>query len=154
MNDEFTLLTDRINLIELVNRFGVAIDLRDWEKLQSLFLNPTEFDYSSIGVRSGHLSPEEIANTACQDLSGFQATQHSITNHQISVEGDSATCVAHVRAMHFLPNDRGDSVFEMGGYYKIQLFRIRSDWKIGRWKFIYLWSHGNNNLFKLAQAAL
>lgn len=154
MNEQIRLLTDTLNIIELVSAFGLAIDLRDWEKLQSLFHNPTEFDYSSIGVKSGQLSPEEIANTARHDLSGFQATQHQITNHQVKVEGDRATCQAHVRAMHFLPNDRGDSVFEMGGYYTVQLMRSESQWKIKHWKFRVLWSYGNEDLFKLAQAKL
>ena len=154
MNEQLQLLTDHLSVIELVNRFGLAIDLRDWEKFQSLFMNPTEFDYSSIKVESGQLSPEEIANTARHDLSGFQATQHQITNHQVSVEGNSATCQAHVRAMHFLPNEQGDSIFEMGGYYTVQLMRNESQWKIQHWKFRVLWSYGNENLFKLAQAKL
>ncbi len=154
MNEQLQLLIDTLNIIELISAFGLAIDLRDWDKLQSLFHNPTEFDYSSIGVKSGQLSPEEIANTARHDLSGFQATQHQITNHQVKVEGDLATCQAHVRAMHFLPNDRGDSLLEMGGYYTVQLMRSESQWKIKYWKFRVLWSYGNEDLFKLAQAKL
>jgi hypothetical protein len=65
--------------------------------------------------------------------------------------GDSATCQAHVRAMHYLPNDQGDSVFEMGGYYTVQLIRAELDWKIQQWKFTFLWSFGNSALFELAQ---
>ncbi|WP_082650458.1 nuclear transport factor 2 family protein [Mastigocoleus testarum] len=117
-------------------------------------MNPTEFDYSSIGVKSRNLSPEEIANTARGDLSGFEATQHLITDHQVKVEGESATCQAHVRAIHFLPNEDGDSIFEMGGYYTVHLIRDQCDWKIQRWKFRILWSSGNQDLFKLARATL
>jgi hypothetical protein len=78
MNEQLIELVDRTHIIELVNRFGMSIDLRQWETMQSLFTNPTEFDYSSIGVASGLISPEEIVNTARHDLSGFQATQHLI----------------------------------------------------------------------------
>ncbi|MBE9169546.1 nuclear transport factor 2 family protein [Pleurocapsales cyanobacterium LEGE 06147] len=144
---------DRAKIIEVVNRYGLAIDLHDWERFHSLFVNPVEFDYSSIGVAAGSLQPEEIVNTARQDLSGFQATQHLITNHAVEILDDSATCLAHVRAMHFLPNDQGDSTFEMGGYYTAGLVRSESDWKIRRWKFSVLWSSGNRDLFRLAKGA-
>jgi hypothetical protein len=49
MNEQLQLLTNHLSVIELVNRFGLAIDLRDWDKFQSLFMNPTELDYSSKG---------------------------------------------------------------------------------------------------------
>lgn len=45
MNDSFlTSLADRIRIIELVNQFGMAIDLRDWESFRSLFTKGVEFD--------------------------------------------------------------------------------------------------------------
>ncbi|BAZ11673.1 hypothetical protein NIES4071_34990 [Calothrix sp. NIES-4071] len=151
MNDKLlTTLNDRAAIIQLIDAFGMAIDLRTWEKFESLFHNPTEFDYSSIGVIAGNLQPYEIVNTARHDLSGFQATQHQITNHQVEIIGDTATCTAHVRAMHYLPNTQGNSTFEMGGYYTVGLIRTPSNWKIQRWKFSMLWSHGNQNLFELA----
>ena len=133
MNDSFlTPLADRIRIIELVNQFGMAIDLRDWESFRRLFTNSVEFDYSSIGETAGRLQLDDIVNTARRDLGGFQATQHIITNHQVKLLNNDATCYAHVRAQHFLPNDRGKPTFEMGGYYTVGLVRTDSDWKIQR----------------------
>lgn len=37
MNEQLTLLIDKLSIIELVNNLGMAMDLRDWQKLQSLF---------------------------------------------------------------------------------------------------------------------
>ncbi|MEL6471198.1 MAG: nuclear transport factor 2 family protein [Cyanobacteria bacterium J06623_4] len=154
MTDKFIASSEnRAKIIEVVNRYGLAIDLHDWEGFRSLFVNPVEFDYSSIGVAAGSLQPDEIVNTARQDLSGFRATQHLITNHIVEILDDSATCLAHVRAMHFLPNDQGDNTFEMGGYYTSELVCSESDWKIQRWKFSVLWSSGNHDLFRLAKGA-
>ena len=152
MNDSFlTSLADRIRIIELVNQFGMAIDLRDWESFRSLFTKGVEFDYSSIGETAGRLQPDDIVNTARRDLGGFQATQHMITNHQVELLNDDATCYAHVRAQHFLPNDQGEPTFEMGGYDIVGLVRTGLDWKIQRWKFEVLWSRGNQELFSLAR---
>ena len=149
MND-LTSVADRLRIIELISQFGMAIDLRDWESFRSLFADQVEFDYSSIGEVAGTLDPDDIASNARKDLGGFQATQHMITNHQMELSDNDATCYAHVRAMHFLPNDQGESLLEMGGYYTAVLIRTDSDWKIQRWKFTVLWSRGNQELFSLA----
>ena len=149
--DSLTTLTDRAKIIEVVNQYGLAIDLRDWDLLHNIFANPVEVDYSSIGIPAASFQPEEMVNAARQDLSGLKATQHQITNHSVKISDDAATCLAHVSAMHFLPNDQGDNTFEIGGYYTAGLIRIGSDWKIKHWKFSVLWSRGNNDIFRLAK---
>lgn len=151
MNDSIALLNDRLKIVELINQFGMSIDLRDWTKFRSLFAESVEFDYSSIGEVAGVLQPAEIASTAQQDLGGFQATQHMITNHIVEFLEDSATSYAHVRAQHFLPNDRFDSMLQIGGYYHARLIPVDSNWKIKGWKFTILWSVGNLELFDLAK---
>ena len=151
MNDLANSLADKLAIIELLNRFGMAIDLRDWESFHSLFTEEVEFDYSSIGEVAGTLHPDDITNTARRDLGGFEATQHVITNHQVQLSEDRATCYAQVRAMHLLPNDKTESLLETGGYYTAELVRIDSNWKIQNWKFTILWSNGDLELFDLAK---
>ena len=148
---DFNNIIDQIQIIQLINHFGMAIDLRDWESFQDLFAETVEFDYSSIGEVAATLHPADIVNTARSDLGGFQTTQHVITNHLIQVQDNNATCQAHVRAMHFLPNHSGESTLEMGGYYTAKLVRIEDNWKIKAWKFTILWSRGNEQLFELAK---
>lgn len=152
MNDSLVnSLADRLTIIELLNHFGIAIDLRDWESFHRLFAEEVEFDYSSIGEVAGTLHPDDITKTARQDLGGFQATQHVITNHQVQLSTDNATCRAHVRAMHFLSNNKSESMLEIGGYYQAGLVRIDSNWKIQSWKFTILWSNGDLKLFDRAK---
>ena len=152
MNDSLVKsFTDKIKIIELINRFGMSIDLRDWSSFRSLFTEQVKFDYSSIGEVAGTLSADEIVNTARRDLGGFQTTQHLISNHLIEVKNDTATANAHVRAMHFLPNEVKDPLLEMGGYYTASLVLMDSNWKIQSWKFDILWSRGDLELFELAK---
>ena len=148
--NNFTV-SDRLDIIQLINHFGIAIDLRDWDTFRSLFADSVEFDYSSIGEVANTLKPEDITNTARSDLGGFQATQHVITNHLVQLQGDGANCQAHVRAIHFLPNQSGESTLEMGGHYLAELIREGNNWKIKSWKFTVLWSRGNEKLFDLAR---
>ena len=151
MTDLINPLADKLAIVQLLNQFGMAIDLRDWDSFRALFAESVIFDYSSIGEVAGTLKPEEIANTASNDLGGFQATQHVITNHIVELSGNRATCKAHVRAMHLLPNDDFEPMLEIGGYYIAGLTRTDSNWKIESWKFIILWSKGDLKLFDLAK---
>ena len=57
---------------------------------------------------------------------------------------DNATSRAHVRAIHFLSDDKSESMLEIGGYYHAGLVRIDSNWKI-------LWSNGDLKLFDIVK---
>ena len=152
MNDTaLTLISAQTKVVETVSRFGMLVDARDWDSFRSLFTDSVEFDYSDIGDVSDTLSPDEIAKNASESFSGFEATQHIISNHQVEVIDEVATCNAYVRAMHILPNEQGEPWLEIGGRYDAELICSESDWKIQSWKFSIMWSRGNQNLFSLAK---
>ena len=146
-----TSTTNKLTIVQLLNQFGTAIDLRDWETFRSLFADSVEFDYSAIGDVADTLSSDDILNNARKNFDGFKATQHLITNHIVEITGDRATCHAHVRAYHFLPNDKVKPRLEIGGYYTASLVRDRENWKIKQWKFSVLWTEGDVELFELAK---
>ena len=53
-------------------------------------------------------------------FAGWTATHHSITNHQIAVDGDRATIRAHVRAEHWAPSEvaaGGPNCWLVVGFY-------------------------------------
>ena len=152
MSDSLSIsATEKINIIELLNRFGIAIDSRDWDTFSSLFAQEVEFDYSSIGDIAGVFPPAEITNNAQKNFGGFKVTQHVITNHQIKPSSDTAKCEAYVRAMHVLPNEEVEPMLEIGGCYLAELIQTDSDWKIKSWKFELFWSKGDFALFDLAK---
>lgn len=140
---------DILTIIQCINRFGMAIDRRDWESFRTLFASEVSFDYSSIGEVAGVLTPDEVVANARKDLGGFKTTQHVITNHIIEIEDSVAHCQAHVRAMHYLPKEV-ESILEMGGYYEAEFIK-ESRWLIKNWKFTLLWSQGNEQLFEIAK---
>ena len=153
MNDSLSTSTaKKIEIITLLNQFGIAIDSRDWNTFGSLFADEVEFDYSAIGDIAGVFKSQEIAQNARKNFSGFQATQHLITNHQIELAStNEANCKAYVRAMHVLPNDEVEPMLEIGGCYIAKLIETDSHWKITSWKFELFWSQGDFALFELAK---
>ena len=150
MNDT-TLALAKTQIVETVSRFGMLVDDRDWDGFRALFANSVNFDYSDIGDVADTLHPDDIVKNASTSFSGFEATQHVISNHQVNATAEAATCRAYIRAMHILPNDQGEPWLEIGGRYDAELIRSGADWKIQSWKFSVMWSHGNQNLFSLAK---
>ena len=150
--------SDRAAIIDLVNRFGWTIDSRDWDGYEALFDDEVRFDYSAIDGPTGTLSPADIREGGYHELGGFDHTQHAITNHVVTLDGDRARCEAHFRAMHVLRDVEpglltdGETWFENGGHYSAGLVRRADGWRIADWTFSLYWSRGNGGLFKAARA--
>jgi pantothenate kinase len=82
------------------------------------------------------ISSEVWADQAISLVSGFEATQHIITNHVITIEGDRATCVAYLQAQHF----NSQNMYTVGGYYTNTLVRTAEGWKISKLKLTPTWT--------------
>ena len=75
-----------------------------------------------------------------------------MTNPIVDVQGDSAQCRMHMTAAHFLKNDRGSSVYAIGGCYVDQLSRIDGCWLINAVTLKLFWQRGNRDITELAVA--
>ena len=81
---------------------------------------------------------------------GLDATQHSMSNPRISVDGDTATCIVYMQAEHFLRVDEGDNFYTLGGYYTDHLIRTADGWKLTKVKLTVLWERGNKRVMTMA----
>ncbi len=100
------------------------------------------------------MKADQWVEFARRTITGLKATQHMITNHVITIEGDEATCVAYVQARHHLPNESGESEQTMFGYYTNRFVRTADGWKIRACKLTVNWSTGNFHVFTLARRRL
>jgi hypothetical protein len=57
-----------------------------------------------------------------------------------------------MQAQHYLPNDQGDNVYTLGGYYTNRLVRTPRGWRIWACRLTVTWATGNRYLFDLARA--
>src|SRR5712692_8329180 len=146
------LLLDRAEISDVQLRYATGLDSRDWALFRSCFTDEIEVDFTSVfGGDPRKVSADRWADAARRTLSGLAATQHMITNHVITVDGDKALCVAYVQAQHYLPNDRGDSIQTMGGYYTNRFVRTPQGWRIRSCKLTLTWTTGNWHIFELAR---
>ena len=71
----------------------------------------------------------------------FAVTQHVLSNHRITVQGDTATCAVYMQARHFpRPEEAGQTVWDIGGYYTHYLTRMAEGWKIARYILTVTWT--------------
>ena len=146
------LLLDKQEISEVQLRYATGLDSRNWALFQTCFTDEFDADFTSVfGGRAQRVSSERWAESARRTLSGLAATQHIITNHVITVDGDEALCIAYVQAQHYLPNDRGDSTQTMGGYYTNHFVRTQHGWRIASCKLTLTWNKGNWGIFALAR---
>ena len=141
---------DRLDIIDTVNTIFVGTDAHDWERVKDAFTDDVWLDYSSMGAEAATLSPEAIVESWQGVLPGFEATQHSISNHAVRINGDEATCMSYGTALHYLPDSGGD-VWRGVGHYHHHLVCTQQGWKVDRMTFTLRFMDGNTDLPALAQ---
>src|ERR1700730_8222522 len=107
-------LTDRAEISEVLARYASSIDLRDWPRLETCLTPDVTTDYGALGR---HENREHVIRSISGTLPGFDATHHMITNHEISIEGDTARTRAYLNVIHHLSGfAEGDHVTLRGHY--------------------------------------
>ncbi|MEO0883368.1 MAG: nuclear transport factor 2 family protein [Pseudomonadota bacterium] len=120
-------LSDRFEIQELLSAYCHAIDGRDWDRLDSLFTDDAEIDYSATGGMKGSLT--EIKVFLADTLPLFSSSQHFVTNPDIKIDG----ITAHVRSLLFNPMtmDRGGvpHTLFIGAWYIDTLVKRADGWR-------------------------
>jgi 3-phenylpropionate/cinnamic acid dioxygenase small subunit len=122
-------ISDRIEIQDLLTRYTVAIDEKDWEKLDTCFLSDAKVDYTTSGGIKG-VYPDVRAWLE-KALAPFTMTQHLISNTTVTIEGDRATSRTYVYNPMGIPKKDGSlHIFTVGAYYDDKLVRTSEGWRI------------------------
>jgi len=152
MNDSTVQkLLDRLEIIDVVNQVGITADSRDWNACRNCFLEQVDIDYTSLnGGQSSIIAADDLIKNWRKQLNGLKATQHMITNHAVTLNGDTASCISLFQAQHLFPNNVGFPLWTLGGVYHHQLVRTNGGWKVHRMKMTATWANGNQQIMTLA----
>ena len=143
MTDEqsLTLLTDRAAVSNLVLAFARALDGKDWMTCRRCLLDEIETDYSDLRCESpARVNADDFVAKRRVALERLK-TLHLSTNHQVTVEGDRATCVS-AGVIHRLRPEDGER-FDTYCTYTHFLVRAPAGWKIAKIKQTVHWNTGN-----------
>src|ERR1700736_4271931 len=84
MNQSVGYLSDRIEIDDLLTRYASALDMREWDTLDTVFTADAELDYRSAGGLCG--TYPEIKAWLSEVLPMFTWTQHLVLNRAVELE--------------------------------------------------------------------
>jgi SnoaL-like domain len=155
----------RIDIAETVYRFAYGIDRRDWSGYRQIFVAPPadiRFDYESYhGRPATRMNVDEWVAAVTPLFDGLDATQHTMSNPIVEVDGNSAHCRVYMQAAHFLWRDDLEAMtgspepeFTIGGYYDDHLvLEADGSWRIDAVTLTVWWRRGNEAIMALARGA-
>lgn len=120
-------IEDRLAIQDVICAVTINSDLNEPAAALACFTHDAVIDYSSVmGPGSAGVPVKEHRERLATFLPGFDKRQHQVTNFQVSLQGDEASCISQSRAVHFLNSE----VWEAWGTYHHRLRRTDLGWKI------------------------
>lgn len=122
-------VADRLAIMDVMTAYTRAIDTREWDRLDDVFTDGAVIDYTAVGgIRETFPA---IKAWLAMALGSFDVSQHIITNHEITITGDTAATRVYV--FNPMGKKRADgelALFFMGGYYVDRWVRTAAGWRI------------------------
>jgi SnoaL-like domain len=128
-SEQLQLLCDRLAIDDLLTRYTVALDTREWGLLATVFTPDAVIDYtSSHGIRGAF---PEVAAWLETTLSSFEMTQHMLGNKLIRLEGDRGTGRTYFFNPNAVTGGSGEpGLLFVGGFYLDRFVRTEQGWRI------------------------
>lgn len=149
MEKKLQVLLDKMEIMEVMARYGRAADTKDWEMLRTVFAET--FDFIAV---DGVGNPMPMLNININDFVKWnsdpgpkhKASEHMFSNFLIDVDGDKAHAVMSLRAQHYNPDVCGDHLYEVGGPYNGDFVRTADGWRLVRLEANFTWTKGNQSV--------
>ena len=137
-------MSDREDIIDLAIAYTWALDTKQFEDLRDVF-SP---DATAMlrGVECNGV--EAIITRISGAVTHLDATQHLVGNHQVTIDGDTATHRCQLHSQHFKEGVAGGDWFVVGGYYADELARTPLGWRITHRVMAQTWRSGNPEVTK------
>lgn len=133
-------MTDRDEIVEKINLYGLAMDSRRWDLFDRLFAEHVDADYGP----TAHWHDRESFKTDFGTFhEHFDATQHVMTNHLVTVEGDSACSLTYGQWRLLRHAAEGGPLWDGTGWYDDQWVRTHGGWRILKRVCRVVWCTGN-----------
>jgi len=135
-------LIDRAAISELLCSFARALDMRDYCTYVDNYADGGVLELPDP-VRPGEtivLHKEQMLDAVPKSLGRYRATHHLSANHQIRIDGDGASSVSYLQAVHVreAPGDH----WSAGGWYECDYLRTSAGWKFRRVRLSAVWLSG------------
>lgn len=137
-------MSDRDDIIDLAIGYTWALDTKHLDGLRDIFT----VDATSMlhGVECNGVDAI-IARIGGSTLR-LDTTQHLVGNHQVVVDGDTATHRCQLHSQHVRAGTPGGELFVVAGRYDDRLARTADGWRITHRVMTETWRSGNPDVVK------
>lgn len=132
----------RGEIIETINRYSWALDLKQCDRLADVFAPDLYADYE--GPVWTDLASFIADMTRAHDRLG--RTQHLLGSHVVSVDGDEATCGSYGHNTLTRLVDSEWAQFSIGTRYEDRLRRTDDGWRVYHRTARHLWRAGDRRV--------
>jgi hypothetical protein len=139
MNDALQEIRDREEIIGLTITYAWLLDHGPRERLDTVFVEDVTGNYRGARVE-GLQTIIEMCNNALDPLT---SSQHLVSNQQVKINGDTATCRCYLQAQHTLEGTEDGDNYIVAGRYEDELIRTPDGWRITHRTLIGDWTDGN-----------
>jgi uncharacterized protein (TIGR02246 family) len=132
-----TATDDRAEITELLARYAIACDRREFEQVGACFTEDGQATFAGTRLGPGR----DAIVTYLQPLVDVLMTQHVVGTASISVDGDRATATSYTTVTFVRPAaNGGHEAVHRGLSYDDQLVRTADGWKFKERFHQALWS--------------
>jgi ketosteroid isomerase-like protein len=118
--------SDQQAIIDVAIAYTYALDTKQFDDLKEVFAADATADLH--GVRCD--GREAIIARIERPISMLDATQHLVGNHQVHVDGATATHRCYLQSQHVKRGTPGGENYLIGGVYEDRLARTPDGWRI------------------------
>ena len=89
---------------------------------------------------------DAIRERVARALTPLDDSQHLVANHQVTIDGDDATCRCYLQAQHVRRAANASGAGEnyiIGGRYEDRMVRTAVGWRIAHRELVVMWREGN-----------
>jgi len=130
---------DRQEIIDLTIAYGWLLDHGPRDQLSTVFTQDAVADYGGqvfVGL-------DAIVDKVEQALGPLTISQHIVSNQQVTVVGDAASCRCYLHAQHHRAGTPGGDNYVIAGRYLDKLIRTNDGWRITQRQLVVDWTEGN-----------
>lgn len=132
-------ISDRIEIADVITRYTRAVDLREWDRLDTVFTPDAQIDYTSTGGTAG--SRDEIKTWLAETLPLFFTDWlHLVGQLDVTFDGPDAADVSAYFTNPMTMLD-GEPV-EVAGVYHHRMIRTADGWRSERLTEQKVWARG------------
>ena len=134
-------LADRLAVADVIVRYFELVDAKRWDDMHEVFTEDTTAQWTADNMIVGR----DGVVGAMRHMSGSDeiVTYHHVAAMTPVVDGDAASVVAHVRAMHHGVGPREGKFYESLGIQPTTLVRTPAGWRIKHHDWVIAVKHGN-----------